>query len=31
MPIEVKGDQTSLVVQVADQPAAGAPAKPSTP
>jgi hypothetical protein len=31
LPIEVKGDQTGLVVQVADQPAAGAPAKPPTP
>ncbi|MGA3161188.1 MAG: carboxypeptidase-like regulatory domain-containing protein [Terracidiphilus sp.] len=31
LPIEVKGDLTGLVVQVADQPAAGAPAKPSTP
>jgi hypothetical protein len=31
MPIEVKGDLTGLLVQVADQPAAGAPAKPPTP
>jgi hypothetical protein len=31
LPIEVKGDQTGLVVQVADQPAAGTPAKPPTP
>jgi hypothetical protein len=31
LPIEVKGDQTGLVVQVADKPAAGAPAKPPTP
>ena len=31
IPIEVKGDQTGLVVQVADQPAAGAPATPPTP
>ena len=31
LPIEVKGDQTGLIVQVADKPAAGAPAKPSTP
>jgi hypothetical protein len=31
IPVEVKGDQTGLVVQVADQPAAGAPAKPPTP
>lgn len=31
LPIEVKGDQTGLVVQVADLPAAGAPAKPQTP
>jgi hypothetical protein len=29
--IDVKGDLTGLVVQVADQPAAGAPAKPPTP
>jgi hypothetical protein len=28
MPIEVKGDQTGLVVQVADKPASEAPAKP---
>jgi hypothetical protein len=28
LPIEVKSDQTGLVVQLADQPAAGAPAKP---
>jgi hypothetical protein len=31
IPIEVKGDQTGLVLQVADQTAAGAPAKPPTP
>jgi len=31
MPIEVKVDLTGIVVQVADQPAAGAPAKPPTP
>jgi hypothetical protein len=31
LPIEVKGDQTGLTVQVADQPATGAPAKPPTP
>jgi hypothetical protein len=31
MPIEVKGDQTGLTVQVAEQPAAGTPAKPSAP
>jgi hypothetical protein len=31
VPIEVKGDQTGLTVQVADQPAAGTPAKPPTP
>jgi len=31
MPIEVKGDQTGLVVQVADQPAATTTAKPPTP
>jgi hypothetical protein len=31
MPIEVKADQTGLVVQVSDQPAAGAAAKPPTP
>ena len=31
IPIEVKGDQTGLVLQVADQPAAGAHAKPQTP
>jgi hypothetical protein len=30
LPIEVKGDQTGLVVQVADKPAAEAPAKPPT-
>jgi hypothetical protein len=31
VPIEVKGDQTGLVVQVDDKPAAGAPVKPPTP
>jgi hypothetical protein len=31
MPIDVKGDQTGLVVQVTDQPAAGASAKQPTP
>lgn len=31
LPIEVKGDQTGLVVQVDDKPAAGAPVKPPTP
>jgi hypothetical protein len=31
IPIEVKGDQTGLTVQVADQSAAGTPAKPPTP
>jgi len=31
IPIEVKGDLTGLMVQVADQPAATAPAKPPTP
>jgi hypothetical protein len=31
IPIDVKGDQTGFTVQVADQPAAGAPAKPPTP
>jgi hypothetical protein len=31
IPIEVKGDQTGLVVQLDDKPAAGAPAKPPTP
>jgi len=31
VPIEVKTDQTGLVVQVADQPAAATPSKPSTP
>jgi len=31
IPIEVKGDLTGLTLQVADKPAAGAPAKPPTP
>ena len=31
IPINVKGDQTGLVVQLADQPAAGTPSKPPTP
>jgi hypothetical protein len=31
LPIEVKGDLTGLIVQVADKPAAGAPAKTPTP
>jgi len=31
IPIEVKSDQTGLVVQVSDQPAGGTPAKPPTP
>jgi hypothetical protein len=31
IPIEVKGDLTGLVVQVTDQPPAGAPTKPPTP
>jgi hypothetical protein len=31
IPIEVKGDLTGLTLQVADQPAAGVPAKPQTP
>jgi hypothetical protein len=31
LPIEVKGDLTSLVVQVTDQPAAEAPTKTPTP
>jgi hypothetical protein len=31
MPIEVKGDLTGLVVQLADKPAAATPAKPPTP
>jgi hypothetical protein len=31
MSIEVKTDQTGLVVQVAEQPAAATPAKPPTP
>jgi len=31
LPIEVKGDRTGLVVQLADKPSAGTPAKPPTP